>query len=134
MLVVTVFDRSSISNVLCRAVFVVGSPGTNKTLQEELDDEKERHEDVIQTDFLDTYRHVCVWGRGMLLVYRWYHVIPSPSTPLLDLSYLPYFHQALWLIHSSLSSWQKPHLQDSVVAVVGQKVLSQHAVHRQDRR
>lgn len=64
MLVVTVFDRSSISNVLCRAVFVVGSPGTNKTLQEELDDEKERHEDVIQTDFLDTYRHVCVCGGG----------------------------------------------------------------------
>ncbi|XP_045109656.1 beta-1,3-galactosyltransferase 5-like isoform X2 [Portunus trituberculatus] len=40
-----------------KAVFVVGSPN-NETLQESLDDEIDKYEDIIQTDFVDTYRNL----------------------------------------------------------------------------
>lgn len=40
-----------------KAVFVVGSP-TNETLQEALDEEVDTYEDVIQNEFIDTYRNL----------------------------------------------------------------------------
>ncbi|XP_063880299.1 beta-1,3-galactosyltransferase 5-like [Scylla paramamosain] len=40
-----------------KAVFVVGYPNS-KTLQESLDDEIDKYEDIIQADFMDTYRNL----------------------------------------------------------------------------